>query len=597
MENTMRSVIRFLSCVLLAAFLPGQSFDELYGQAEVLFSANNVASALPLAESAIAKDGARWEGPYLRAEILLELGRIADAFASAKLAIEKAPDAQKPKVEDLLGRVMVAASAVGGASPSAQQRIVEGEVALKNSLKALAAEKFAAAFDADATQVVFGLRAAVIYLSLDETAEALNLLRSLVKCWDPKVVAQAKVLLDQLHLAALSQIQKYLIEAKVQLEAGNLAVVDTLLDSVDALWPDEKESLYLRAKILVRQKKLPAALEKLQQAVAHGLDQVSLLRTDRDIAALAKDPSAAIWLEHAYGKKFMESMRDIGKTLVTPLVKAAPAKPPLAWNYKWDAEIVQRLPDPKIVTDAAVCAVVEASRLPWKVRDKQSGVVLVLIPAGEFVMGSPSQEVARAVTEVLHPVLIGKAFYAGETEVTQEQWIKVMGVNPSRFTGSGDLPVEGVTWEDCHAFVKKLGNLRLLSEAEWEYSCRAGTMTAFSFGANLNSSQANYNGKQPYLNQPMGLCLDESVVCGSLPANAWGMHEMHGNVFEWCEDLFGDYPATGTEEAVTVGVGRVIRGGTYGHSAAYCRSAIRSADSPISRYSNLGFRVAKSIAR
>ena len=176
-------------------------------------------------------------------------------------------------------------------------------------------------------------------------------------------------------------------------------------------------------------------------------------------------------------------------------------------------------------------------------------------------MGSPQNEANRQSDESQHRVTISKAFYLSQSEIPQEVWQKVMGANPSTFKVSQN-PVETVSWNDCQTFCRATG-LRLPSEAEWEYACRAGTTTPFSFGATITTQQVHNEGF-------------ETAVCGSLPANQWGFREMHGNVMEWCQD--GDSEAASTTQAAVepkIGVARAARGGGWSYSAGGCRASTR----------------------
>jgi formylglycine-generating enzyme required for sulfatase activity len=214
----------------------------------------------------------------------------------------------------------------------------------------------------------------------------------------------------------------------------------------------------------------------------------------------------------------------------------------------------------------------------------KSGIVLRLIPAGKFVMGSPAREAGRRLTEVQHRVYFRKPFYMGKYEITQGQWRKVMNSNPSRFKEVGDnAPVENVSWYGCQEFISRLcrleglqtGSLRLPTEAEWEYACRAGTRTAFSYGNHLDSNMANCNGNYPYGHGPYR---ERTMPVGSFAPNAWGLYDMHGNVWEWCADWYGPYEADDAlnPRGPSTGVHRVGRGGSYCASPNCCRSAYRS---------------------
>jgi formylglycine-generating enzyme required for sulfatase activity len=160
-------------------------------------------------------------------------------------------------------------------------------------------------------------------------------------------------------------------------------------------------------------------------------------------------------------------------------------------------------------------------------------------------MGSPTKEIGRDATETQHKVTLTKGFYMGVYTVTQEEWQEVMGKNPSSFKGEKNLPVEMVSWNDCQDFIKKLREkdkkaYRLPTEAEWEYACRAGTTTPFFFGKTISTDQANYNGSQIYGDGKKGINRDKTTPVGSFPANAWGLHDMSGNVFQWCQDWHGE---------------------------------------------------------
>ena len=233
--------------------------------------------------------------------------------------------------------------------------------------------------------------------------------------------------------------------------------------------------------------------------------------------------------------------------------------------------------------------------------DLSKGIKLemVLIPAGKFKMGSPLSEKGRfnpaskigseVGDETQHEVTLTKPFYMGKFEVTQEQWEAVMGDNPSSKTKGAKLPVTDVSWNDCQEFIKKLnastkGNYRLPSEAEWEYACRAGTSTVYSFGDNLTNSDANINGG--------GI-----KAVGSYKPNAFGLYDMHGNVFEWCEDWYGDYPAGAITDPKGPAIEKchISRGGAYTCTVLGVRSAYRNSDlGPTDRFGSFGFRLART---
>ena len=213
-------------------------------------------------------------------------------------------------------------------------------------------------------------------------------------------------------------------------------------------------------------------------------------------------------------------------------------------------------------------------------------------PPGTFMMGSPVAEGGHAQDEVRHRVRLTKGFWMGETEVSQRQWKALMGSNPSN-PARLDNPVVNVSWNDCVAFMQKANALlgctmRLPTEAEWEYACRAGTNGPYA-GTGALDEMGWYSG---------GRYGEAQVSASSHPVgkkrpNAWGLYDMHGNVWEWCSDWYGPYPAEDVTDPVGPASGklRVRRGGSWQDEAAACRSAYRFVFAPDSRHSLLGFRV------
>ena len=216
------------------------------------------------------------------------------------------------------------------------------------------------------------------------------------------------------------------------------------------------------------------------------------------------------------------------------------------------------------------------------------GMKFKLIPAGTFTMGDGDKA---------HEVSLTQPFQISVHEVTQAQYEQVMGVNPSRFKGA-DNPVENVSWDDAVEFCRRLSELpaekaagnvyRLPTEAEWEYACRAGTTTKYSFGDDESELRDH------------AWCSENSDVqthrVGSKKPNAWGLYDMHGNVWEWCQDWHGDYPSVSVTDpsGVTSGSFRVFRGGGWGTAAEFCRSAQRALGEPSFPYPGGGFRVCLS---
>jgi formylglycine-generating enzyme required for sulfatase activity len=186
------------------------------------------------------------------------------------------------------------------------------------------------------------------------------------------------------------------------------------------------------------------------------------------------------------------------------------------------------------------------AKAPPKDFTNSIGMRFVWIPPGSFMMGSPTEEKLRGENETQHQVTLTKGFYLGIYLVTQDQWQTVMGNNPSAFKGEKNLPVENVSWEDCQVFLEKLRKkeghaYRLPTEAEWEFACRAGTTTPYHFGETISTDQANFDGN-PDGKGRAGAFRNKTTHVGSFPANPWGLFDMHGNLWQWCADVYADYP-------------------------------------------------------
>ncbi len=285
----------------------------------------------------------------------------------------------------------------------------------------------------------------------------------------------------------------------------------------------------------------------------------------------------------------------------------------------------------------------EASRAPVVVAPRQGepevwvdpalGMRFRYAPPGTYLMGSPDDEPERFSDEHQHRVTLSRGFWIAETAVTQGGWRQLMGNNPSKFQGGGDdHPAENVSWFDAVAFANALseraglapcyeligGNgldpgkglkfedvrwgdpkrtgYRLATEAEWEYAARAGTKAPFSTGSNLTTEQANYDGNYPYAGHPKGKYRQTTVPVRSFEPNPWGLYEVHGNVWEWVWDWFGEYPQEPVVDPARSERGsyRVVRGGSWSIYARYCRSACRSGNAPGYRSSEVGFRLVRT---
>jgi formylglycine-generating enzyme required for sulfatase activity len=237
------------------------------------------------------------------------------------------------------------------------------------------------------------------------------------------------------------------------------------------------------------------------------------------------------------------------------------------------------------------------------------GIEFVLIPSGTFTMGSPPDESHRGTSEVRHQVTISRPFYMQTTEVTLGQWHSIMGrrlLLPRK--GSDNMPATRVSWFDCMKFIKQLnklgqGKYRLPTEAEWEYAARAGTSTAYSWGGTIDCERAMYGNNslkedecQLYF-KSIGLPLDHPAPVKSFIPNPWGLYDMHGNIWEWCMDWFGNYEKNSVTDpkGPESGTMRIRRGGSWFKYGYSCRSANRSYGHPATRYRTTGFRLVREI--
>jgi len=282
---------------------------------------------------------------------------------------------------------------------------------------------------------------------------------------------------------------------------------------------------------------------------------------------------------------------DLGMLLVN--WGACPSSNVPAW-----ATVLETQPDPAVVTDPTLRAAIIATGLPWRVRDTGTGIEMLLVPPGTFQMGCSAASTLDGCPSLelpVHTVTITGAYYLGRHEVTQSQWQAQSGSNPSTFQGYSDSqsrPVESVSWNAVQALLVARG-MRLPTEAEWEYACRAGTTTAFYNGSNEDASATN-----------IAWCTVNSAnqtrAVGSKQANQLGLHDMAGNVWEWTADWWDGAMTPYTASPQTnpsgepTGSHRAVRGGGWNDTTRYLRSSARGNSAPNSASSQVGFRAARN---
>ena len=261
--------------------------------------------------------------------------------------------------------------------------------------------------------------------------------------------------------------------------------------------------------------------------------------------------------------------------------------------------VLEVLPDPEVVTDPEWRERIIATGLPWRVQDNGSGIEMLLFPSGTFMMGcsASSQYGCNSDENPVHEVMLTQAFYLGRYEVTQAQWTAVMGSNPSFFKSASaevpasqvpSRPVDTVSWNMIQGFETATG-LRLPTEAEWEYACRAGATTAFNNGSDDDTTLATL----AWLNANSA---NQTHPVGQKQANNLGLHDMHGNVWEWVEDWYGSYeasPAVDPSGPIS-GTDRALRGGSWFINSYFCRTSSRYDIDPLDVFSINGFRAART---
>lgn len=380
------------------------------------------------------------------------------------------------------------------------------------------------------------------------------------------------------------------IEVRTALERG-IRVVPVLVDGAPMPTTDE----------------LPADLQRLVRLQALELD---FKRFDQDVGRLVS---------------VLRKLLGQGETRPQTLLSPPPPPPSGHWKSVAMVSVVvaagaagyalKPVPAPAPVAEPAVAAAPAAAPVPAaspappappsdpfparkKFRDCEDDACpwMVVIPAGNFKMGSPDSEPERSPAEgPQHRVSVAK-FAMGQFEVTQGQWKALMGNNPSHFSQCGDTcPVENVSWDMAQEYVKKLSaktgqKYRLPSEAEWEYAARAGTTTAYAFGTTLSASQANFSESK----------IGKTVRVGSYPTNYFGLSDMHGNVWEWVQDCYhetySEAPLNSVPwETKCKEMLRVLRGGSWGDVSWFARSASRVRNTPGYRYRLPGFRLARTL--
>jgi formylglycine-generating enzyme required for sulfatase activity len=537
-----------LTCLALifAASAPGlgrlgaQDATAAIRQAKGFLEEDKFLDGLAAAQEAVRAAPQNYLGHYYVAYAQLGLSQYESAAAAANQALTLAPADSKEGVAKLVEAIKLRSQA-GGITKAAEEALSEG-------LNAKAARLYEQAWNAGRDNPELGLKAAEIYMgALKQPLEAGRVLQQVRRVATGTAGARVVTMLQQIAAPLRAQAQELVKQAKASRDLGEQT---RLLDRAEEADPSYAALHDLRVRVAVK-----------------GTSEAALLSA---LKGLARNKLATI--------DAVRSLPNLGRWLAVPAIN----------EYLTDLFGAQE------VAALARGGGGPAEDEPITLRGV-ANLKLMPIAAGRFAMGSTNGEAdEKPVTDVT----INQPYWLGQTEVTQGQWEAVMGNNPSGFKGA-NLPVETVSYDEALAFCRKVteqeraaGRLAegyeytLPTEAQWEYACRAGTTG--DYAGNLDA-MAWYDGNSG----------SKTHAVGGKQANEWGLYDMHGNVWEWCLDWYGNYAGGSVTDprSASSGSSWVYRGGGWGNSASYCRAAFRYRNSPGNRLDDLGFRLALSSVR
>jgi formylglycine-generating enzyme required for sulfatase activity len=398
------------------------------------------------------------------------------------------------------------------------------------------------------------------------------------------------------QLEAIETSQDERRQAELAAEQKQQTEIAELLSRLEAQEAEQKRQAELAAQEAERRRQAELAAQEAEQK-----QQTEIAELFSRLEAIEASQAERRQAELAAQKTEQKQQTEIAKLLSR--LEALEASQAEIAREKAEGKLL----DFNIVTVNAKGKITERLRKEarYLMEKLGKGVLLqmVSIPGGTFMMGSPETEERRNSAEGPQHQVTVEPFYMGKYPVTQAQWEAVMGNNPSNFKGK-NRPVETVSWDEAVEFCKRLSEMmgktyRLPSEAQWEYACRAGTTTPFYFGETITTDLANYDGNYTYAEGPQGVYREETTEVGSFPPNAFGLYDMHGNVWEWCADSWHDsYEGAPNDGSVWEGSSgrRVLRGGSWNYVPGVARSADRYRNASGVRFGNCGFRVVSSVA-
>ncbi|MBA4337370.1 MAG: hypothetical protein C0421_00815 [Hyphomonas sp.] len=553
----------FFSAIALPASAR-QSIAVEIQSAETLIAEGQYVQALATSRSAAQKAPSDHRARYYAAMSLLGLERFSEARTEADLALSLAPQEDRTSIESL-----IAAIDLQSVSLTAE---ADAEAALAAGLNARAARLFAQAFEADPSRTEAGFQAAGLYAgTLKTPVDAARILRK-IEDQSPDSADRARAAGELETLAPVIRpiVDDLVRKVRSAIDSKDAAGAGKILADAEALDSSSGSIAIQRARL--------AAIGDDARSLEMALLELASKNADMDEAVWVL-PNLSQWLEQDW---------------LTTLLQ----------DYK-GADYV------KLLIDA-----VDKGMLPGSTfQDCSSCPAMVVLPSGNFVMGSPSTESGRSSDEgPQRTVIIGYRLAVGKFEVTWSEWEACIsdggcrGYTPDNLPGwgKGKHPIVRVGWIDAKSYVswlsKKTGQpYRLLSEAEWEYAARASSSTPFHTGSTISTNLANYNGSYTYGAGATGVRRAMTMPVGSFPANGFGLHDMHGNVKEWVEDCrtesYENVPSDGSAWTMEGCADRVLRGGSYADEPKDLRSANRDRTNSLSsdRRFYIGFRVAKTL--
>lgn len=560
------------------------AYRQAVDQGKALLQEGKHSEAFQKLQGAVVADPTHYESYFYLAVVSYRMGNLSAAEEYGKQALARVPPAEKAQVQEMMEVI--------GERGKFDRHERAGDEAFNNALMAKAAEEYRQAFLLFPTQAHVGLKTAEIYADrLDRPFDAAILWTKILASGDETTASAARAGLNK-HAQAIER------GYEERLKGGR---IDDLLLLAE-MFPDRLDPHFAAAVHFASRSNSPETIRHLTAAIKIGIpaSRISEQAEFRALLAAASEGSPfERFLNDAFGASLPRVMKE-QKRQENEVRRLAEEQ-----RERERQAQMRRLEEQREKERQAQARRVEEERRQREVVEavaREIGENMVEISPGIFTMGTPGGLFGSKGDSDERPttqVSFSRAYWLGKYEVTQRQWQAIMENNPSHFKGE-NLPVESISWDEAMAFCRRLTELEwaarrlpsgyiytLPTEAQWEYAARAGTTGDYGGTGNLDEMgwYKDYSGSKTH-------------PVGGKQANAWGLHDMHGNVWELCADWYGAYPGGSLTNYAgrSSGASRVFRGGGWGGTAGYCRSANRGSGAPAIRSSSLGFRPALSPA-